>query len=400
MVMKMIRRFLREPLPSLAVVILGAILSLVLCNLEQSQLEELESFQKTYSSVPVHFSIADLDGGQPSSSEGIPGWIVDLFYPEGKLDPDFCSLTTDRQLRMEHDAIVGISLKIKNGPLDRKRIIGITSTQVARELTPEYSGDIIWYEGFDESILQTQEPVLIVPDDYDGEDQVLLTFRHTENQEQVHTYSQTFTVVGRFSDQGNHSFYCPYKVMEYVFKEIKESRKIQCFAATLTDNSRLEELHETAAHWFAEPNPLGEETYWGKYGYTNYLYALDIRDDLLETLEENLETSMSVNRLSALAVLVLSATTGFLTGFLMVRSRKREIALMRTLGCSEMGVYFEFALEQLLCISVGSVSASAVHQWAALNKAGMLIGFYVMGLSMALLIFMRNNLLINLKEDE
>ena len=400
MLLKMIRRFLREPIPALAVVLLGSVLSLVLCHLEQSQQEELDSFQKTYASVPVYFAITDLDGGQPSSYNGIPGWVVDLFYPEGKLDPNFCSLTKDRQLRMEHEGTLGKPMENKKSPVVRKRIIGITSTQVARELTPEYGGDIIWYEGFDESILQSQEPVLIVPNDYDGEDQVLLTFQHTDDQWQVHTYSQTFTVVGHFSDQVNQSFYCPYKVMVEIYRELMLERKIQCFAATLTDNNLLEELHETADHWFAEPNPLGEETYWGRYGYTNYLYALDIRDDLLKTLEENLETSMSVNRLSALAVLVLSISTGFLTGFLMVRSRKREIALMRTLGCSEMGVYFEFALEQLICISVGSLSASAVRQWIALEKVGLLIGFYIVGLSVAQLIFMRNNLLINLKEDE
>ena len=400
MIMKLIRRFLRQPLPALAVVILGAILTIVLCHLEQSQKEELESFERTYASVPVYLEITDLDGGQVKDSHGIQGWVVDLFYPEGKLSPDFCQLITDRQLRMEYDAILGEIPKIQKVPSKYDRIFGISSTRVARELTPEYGGEIRWYEGYDESILQSNAYVLIVPEDYSRENEILLTFQHTDEQKRVYTFSQTFTVVGRYSDQGNNCYYCPYPVMEEVYRELKMARVIKCFAAMLTDNSLREELHEIAAHWFAVPNPLGEPTYWGRYGYENYLYALDIKDHLLKTLEENLETSMAVNRLAALAVLIMSAATGCLTGFLMIRSRKREIALMRTLGCSGAGVYLEFTLEQLLCITLGTLCARAINQWTALDKAGLLICFYFVGLSLALLIFMRNNLLANLKEEE
>lgn len=400
MIMKLFRRFLREPLPALAVVMLGAILAIVLCHLEQAQQEELISFEKTYASVPVHFEITDFDGGQVDANDGIQGWVVDLFYPEGRMTPDFCRFTTDRQLRMEFTAILGELPEEENIPMDLRQLIGITSTRVARELTPEYGGDIAWYEGFDESILQTEEWVLVVPADYAGEEELLLSFQHIDEQKRVHNFSQTFRVVGRHSDQGNMAFYCSYQVMEKVYREVTAERVVQCFAATLTDNALLEEFRETAAHWFAQPNPLGEPTYWGRYGFENYLYALDIKDELLETLEENLQTSMAVNRLAALAVLILSAATGFLTGFLMIRARKREISLMRTLGCSGFGVYLEFALEQLLCIALGALSASAVYRWLALDKAGLLIVFYVMGLSLALLIFMRNNLLANLKEDE
>lgn len=398
--MKLLRRFLREPLPALAVVMLGAILTVVLCHLDESQQAEMESFQNTYASVPVHFEITDLDGGQVSVHNGIQGWVVDLFYSEGPLEPSFAHMTKDHQLRLEYECIVGDLPDDPKAPATRKRVIGITSTRVARELTPEYGGEITWNDGFDESILGTDSLVIIVPADLEIEPEVQLTFTYKDEQKREYAYSQTFTVVGRFIDQGNQSFYCPYQVMDIIYREIKASRVIQCFAATLTDNQLLEELHETASHWFAQPNPLGEPTYWGKYGYTNYPYALDIRDELLVTLKENLETSLTVNRLASIAVLLLSCATGLLTGFLMVRSRKREIGLMRTLGCSNIAVYREYTVEQLICITAGTLSGNALYQWKAMDKAAMLIGLYVLGLSIALMVFMRSNLLMQLKEDE
>ena len=76
------------------------------------------------------------------------------------------------------------------------------------------------------------------------------------------------------------------------------------------------------------------------------------------------------------------------------------IGLMRTLGCSNIAVYREYTVEQLICITAGTLSGNALYQWKAMDKAAMLIGLYVLGLSIALMVFMRSNLLMQLKEDE
>lgn len=110
--------------------------------------------------------------------------------------------------------------------------------------------------------------------------------------------------------------------------------------------------------------------------------------------QEKQNERKSLNRLASKAVLLLSRATGLLTGFLMVRTRKREIGLMRTLVCSNIAVYREYTVEQLICITVGTLSGNALYQWKAIDKAAMLIGLYVLGLSIALLVFMRSNLLM------
>ena len=44
--MKLLRRYLREPLPALVVVMLGAILTVVLCHLEESQQQNWRAFKE------------------------------------------------------------------------------------------------------------------------------------------------------------------------------------------------------------------------------------------------------------------------------------------------------------------------------------------------------------------
>ena len=96
----------------------------------------------------------------------------------------------------------------------------------------------------------------------------------------------------------------------------------------------------------------------------------------------------------------LSAGAGFFVGFLMIRQRKREIALMRTLGTRNGAVYLGFALEQILCVVVGAALGGAPFGWHPVERLLIFIGIYFIGLTAALLVFLHQNLLSTLKEGE
>ena len=109
---------------------------------------------------------------------------------------------------------------------------------------------------------------------------------------------------------------------------------------------------------------------------------------------------MIVNRLSSALVFLMSALAGFLTGFLVIRSRKREIALMRTLGCSGRRICAEFASEQLACLFVGVLLGGSYALWRPLWKLALFAAINFAGLSTALIVFLNINLLSAMKEDE
>ena len=113
-----------------------------------------------------------------------------------------------------------------------------------------------------------------------------------------------------------------------------------------------------------------------------------------------MKSSMQLNKLASVVVFILSAGAGFFTGFLIIRARKREIALMRTLGASHAAIFLDLALEQTVCVLAGILLGGIVFLWQPIDRLAIFGGIYAAGLALALVIFLRKNLLTTIKEDE
>lgn len=398
MIKRILLRMRGQPVFLMAVILVSTMFSIILCFLHQQGQEELRSFEETYHSVPVYIKVTDLDGSDIDRTEPIQGLLADLFLEDSKFSPSFADLIRDLQMRMSHRAFQGEDASLETGITED--LIGITSLQVARELTVEYGGSIQWEPGYDESVFASDALVCVVPADFDGEGELQLTFTYKNIEEKIDKqYTCSLQIVGRYTGSGNRKLYCPYAVMEQIYRRVSEPKKVEHISAILKDNGDLALLRETADQWFARPNPMGEPTPWGKFGFAYYFNALDINDSLLQNLEINLKNSLRMNRLAAAVVFVLSTGSGFLTGFLVIRARKREILLMRTLGTSNALVCLEFELEQLLCVVVGVILGGSSARWAPIGQLSIFAGTYLAGLTVALLIFIRSNLLATMKED-
>lgn len=404
MLKRILRNNLRRPLYSLAVILFAAVLAVVLCYLYKSGEEEQRSFEETYASVPVIFRVTNLDG---SKTGIVDNWAADLFTEEG-LIPNLAPYVGELYTSTGRKGDMKCTKTDENGlPLEtttEASMIGISSFYVAQELTENYGGEVHWYDGFNESVLATEELICLVPESMKDEKTVEMTFYYKGTNVHGHPFERTvvrsFRVVGYYIVEGNSSLYCPYAVMKQVSAELGARRIITQVCARLNDNTALPQLRETAAEWFAEPNAAGIHTPWGRFGYEYYIYAMDIDDVMLRNLEASMKNSMRLNALAAAVVFMLSAGAGFLTGFLVIRSRKPEIALMRTMGTSHVSIYGELALEQLACIAVGILVGGSYTLWKPAGNLAIFGGVYYIGLTVALLIFLRKNLLTTIKEDE
>ena len=399
---RIVRNNLRRPLYSLAVLLFAVVMTVVLCYLHRAGEDEMRSYEQTYASVPVTFRVTDLDGSKP---DAIQGWIADLFTGRG-MQPDLAPFVGQLYTRVSY---VGSYTTIEEGyggfveMANSVTVAGIGSFYVAEELTEDWGGEVHWFEGYDESVLGTDHLICLVPEEQKDVQEFELTYIHTIAvgfETITRKTSHTLKVAGYYVDKGNSRFYCPYSVMQRIYAQLGASKDIEELCAVLNDNNSLPQLREVASQWFAEPNPAGDKTEWDRFGYPYYLYALDIDDYMLYTLEANMKSSMQLNRLASLAVFILSAGAGFLTGFLVIRSKKREIALMRTMGASHLAIFLELALEQLLCIAAGIFLGGAFFLWQPLRKLALFGGIYCIGLSVALVIFLCKNLLTTIKEDE
>ena len=136
------------------------------------------------------------------------------------------------------------------------------------------------------------------------------------------------------------------------------------------------------------------------YEDKGFYLALDINDAQLEKVQQDFKNSMAVNRIAAAAIFILSAGAGALVGLLIIRSRKHEIALLRTLGTTDRGIYGSFVMEQALCVIPGIATGGAVFRWQPPGRLCLFAGVYLAGLSVMLWICLRKNLLTVMKEEE
>ncbi len=403
MLERIFRNNLRRPLYSVAIALFAVVMTLVLCALHKAGQEELRSYENTYASVPVTFRVTDLDGSKPKQVEG---WFAELFSQNG-MQPNFAPFVGQLHIRVSYSGSYLYIQEDENGVLTGDIgdvvVAGIGSFYVAEELTENWGGEVHWFDGYDESVLSTDALVCLVPERLKHVREMELTFTHTYSVDWVSTSKTTMkvlTVAGYYVDKGNSRFYCPYPVMQQIYAELGASKEIEEICAVLKNNNDLPQLRQTAAQWFAEPNPSGDQTPWGRFNYPYYLYALDIDDYMLRSLESNMKSSMQLNQLASTMVFILSAGAGFLTGFLVIRGRKREVALMRTMGASHPSIFWQLAMEQMLCVLAGIVVGGALFLWQPMLKLLLFGGIYLIGLSIALLIFLRKNLLTTIKEDE
>lgn len=394
MLKRILKRNLRQPLKNLVVLLFAAVLTVTLCWLHRAAEEEQKSLEAAYASVPVFFKVTDLDGSKVSTTNGIEGWVYDLFTERG-MKPNLAPYVRDIHMRVPYSKGMWQYSYVE--------LAGITSTYVAEELTEDWGGEIHWNEGFDESCLRELEYVVIVPELLKEHKAITMNFSDSymygDAPKQV-IFDMEFQVAGYYIDPGNTTFYCSISAVEDIYAKMHATKPIQRLGAILNDNYQLDRLRETSANWFAEPNPMGELTEWGKYDFDYYLYALEINDAMLKSLETSMKNSLRMNQMAAAIVFVLSAGAGFLVGFLVVRSRKREIVLMRTMGVSQLGIYLELALEQLVCIIAGILLGGGYVRWQPVGQLCLFGGIYLVGLTAAMLAFLRINLLSVMKEDE
>lgn len=389
-----LRRLRRTPVPAIGILLFAAALSIVLCILQKSNDTELEKYNETYHTIPVQVSITNLSGTSYTNL-GISEQIADFFTSEDCLG----KYMKDLQKVCSHSI---------QGDHFGSKLVGVTSLELSPELWAENGTTIEWETGQSEQIFAGNEPMCLIPNTLDTQTDEKTRAEYVEllfevmGRDELKSHTLRLQVAGTYRGGDGRSIYCPYPVCAQVFIEFNEFMVTQSMRATLKNNDDLEAFRAEAKQWFAEPNPLGEKTpYEGnEFIQKYYPLALSINDELLQRAALTLQTSITTNQICTVIVMTLSAAAGFLIGFLMVRNRKKEIALMRTMGTPNRSIYLGFALEQMLCVVLGIVLGGSYNGWHPADRLGILAVIYFVGLTVALQIFLHKNLLTTIKEDE
>ena len=435
MIIKTMKSLKRAPVRAVAVLLFAAVISMIICALQASNDEELHHYEETLKAVPITVTVTRL---LESDGRLMQSWILDIFTKEEPVKfYDLSGLENPRDAfalfeLQQNTEPVELSLteyakdvhvclyrgiSTINGVEGRRftnpNLSGISSLSCDKLLLPEYGCEIKWYEGYDESIFDGEEPVCIIPynkiDNYDnGEEEVVLEFTskvvNTMGVIEDITYQCKLKIVGFYTAGDEKSIYCPVPIIEQVFSNLYEFPGIGSFSFILADNSRLDEFRDKMSFCFVETSDITENIPW-RYQVNTWSneflpYALDINDEVISDLSYILENSIKFNQTITIFIAILSSVAGFLVGFLMIRNRKRDIILMRTVGNSNFGVYLRFVLEQMICIIIGVAIGGAYYMWNPRDKLLIFAIVYFVALNIALAIFMSKKLITMVKEDE
>lgn len=405
MLTHVLARIKRAPLPILAVLLFAGILSAVLCGLHASNERELQSYDEVYHTIPVTLTVTNLQGTSRDNLHA-PRWVADVFTEKYKQNSLF---EYARDVRLKST----IAASKVDGQAAQLMVTGLTNAAIVPALTSEGGGIVKWREGYDERCLEGNDAVCIIPDGFlaanslpaDAQS-ITCTFIRREQpmdieaEPIIYTYEQTFTIAGTYISRDTNRIYCPYPMVVAACKGLFQEVTLDSVSAALSSNDLLDELRTAMTAWFAVPTATGEGVEWkSTMGYTSYPYALDINDSILERTTATLENSLLVNSICTVLIFVIAACAGFFLGFLIVRQRGREIALMRTMGTPNLAIYAGFAFEQMLSVILGALAGGAYFLWQPVDRLLLFVGIYFIGLTAALLIFLRKNLMITIKEE-
>lgn len=403
MILRALNRIRRSPVPVLAMLLFTSILSLVLCGLEASTNQELEDYQQIYRTTPVTFTVTNLTGTQ-SDNLKLPAWAADVFVGDALLPYSLRGYVKNVHIQAEYRMNPEKeTLRVDGTLVDTTNIsiCGITSEDQI------IGNGITWLNTPEEDVLLSAERICIIPESMVTSEKLPKTlsflFLYQDiglNGEIVtHQYRLELEVVGTHQ-ANNETVYCPYSVIRGIYVQLDRKTEVDFITAVLTDNDLLDEAREEARYWFPEPDLSGTKIPWKFGSYTYYPYALRIDDSQLRSLEETLRNSLTINKICTTLVFVLSAGAGFFAGFLVVRSRKKEIALMRTMGTSNSSIFVCIVFEQMLCVVLGTLLGGSYFLFQPVVRLAAFVGIYFVGLSIALLVFLYTNLLTTIKEDE
>lgn len=390
------RRFLRAPMLPLAVMLTTAVFAVILCGMERASQKEMLAQAEIYRNTPVSLTVTNLTGTDASNLKA-PRWVLDVFDNAYTTRGNLTKLVKDLQIKITCNNVRQMMI---GGIPVYGELVGINVLNADMAFSPESGNAVDWLDGYSESCLSENENICIVPKSMmtEGATELTLTASFQPNMNKpANVHTRTLKIVGTHSGEG---IYCPAKVMKNIYSAIDKTLEIYSIRAIVADNFQLEEVRLRAGNWFAQPNIRGEKTPWDYSWYSYYPYALKIDDSQLRSAQAAMENSKLINDICSVLIMLLSLAAGFLMGFLVVRNRKKEIALMRTMGTPNRSIYFGFVLEQMLCVVLGIVLGGSYNGWHPADRLGILAAIYFVGLTVALQIFLHKNLLTTIKEDE
>lgn len=174
----------------------------------------------------------------------------------------------------------------------------------------------------------------------------------------------------------------PLKTVQSYYRQQGISFSVDSAAFYLADPFRLNEFKENMKKLgFSEKTPSARDSYKGN--------ALTVKDSTFISLAENLEEIIAFMEAFFPPICVLLAVIGYIVSFLLMNSRKKEIALLRAMGMAAGRCVGMMWREQMLLAVCGLLAGGAIslvfgEKFIIWTICGIVFAAYLSGVWIAL----------------
>lgn len=286
------------------------------------------------------------------------------------------------------------------------KLVGITDLAAVSSFAVDGDKLIKYLDGYGSGLFASGEKVCIVSENYLMEgnlglgDEVQLTV--AENAVKLKdSYSHgtvTLKIVGVYqSSQVNTApAYCPWDVMTELCQELSVPLTLDSARFTLGNTQELNEFKAL----LRKMGFIGHNQVDDIEGIAKDRLGFIINDSLLNEATASVAGYIALSRILYPIIYLLCAGIGFIVSYLLVRLRKPEFAIMRSLGTSRAAGFLVFFLEQtvltVIGIALGIIMTLAITRGAAaiqITTIGGYLACYLVGTALAITTLNRVNVI-------
>lgn len=328
-----IKRLKRQPSQAFLSTAVVAIVVILLLGLQFFYVRQEQRLENVYDEIPIRCTVTNVTGSRKMGLSIDPSYLALFEEEKGALAP----YTKDIFMIRKMDSALAygnvlesewVDLYMTNSPRDYSYLANVNITFLGEDGLEVFHGE---------------EPVCLISS-------TLSKFIEEDGKISVVSNAMTtrLRVVGTFEDDGMLVF-----VNWAHFAKLLRERSLQPIANgmsfVIADNRKLDEVKSLLLEYFVPASRTNK---------TEEGFGLVVDDGKFIDAVVVLERSLALLRIVRVLVYVLSIGISFLVSFLSIRTRKLELAVMRSLGTHASSIYIEVLFEHTLFFLVGAGVAS------------------------------------------
>jgi len=396
-----LRMLTRRKFKNLAVIGVSLALVLFINMYAESIVKHQAAINDLHAGIEVTGNITSHDGSSLDDLD-ISGYVIGLLEESGFIAQGLYT----RNLRFLQGPWpqlepVELYLTLVSAP----KLVGATDIAAISSFASESAELPEYLEGYDQGLFSSKERVCIVSGNFLQEnglelgDKIKLTV--AENQKEIKDSYCHGTVILQIAGvyQSNKLYndplYCPGEAMQDICREIGLTLAWDSARFIIANTQQLNHFKALLRRLgFVSLNEVqGEEISEDRRGFI-------INDSILTDATAGVTGYIALSRILYPIIFLLCAGIGFVVSYLLVRLRKPEFAIMRSLGTSRAAGFMTFFLEQALLAVIGAglgiILTLAIVQGNAPIQYAIIAGYlicYLVGAAIAISTLNRVNVI-------